>query len=69
MTVFRRVLRDGLKELMIQTGQGGVTASTLHAAISATELDASNKTKFSRQIIVTLDSFAFRDITHSGFFA
>ena len=68
MTVFRKVLRDALNELMLQAGKGGVTASPHHATISATELDASNKIKFSRHVIVTLDSFAFRDITHAGFF-
>ena len=64
---FPYVLRDALNELMIEAGQGGVTAAPSHAAFSAIELDGSTN-QISRHIIVTLDSFAFRDITHAGFF-
>ena len=38
---FPYVLRDALNELMIEAGQGGVTAAPSHAAFSAIELDGS----------------------------
>lgn len=68
MTVFRKVLMDCLKQLLSELGHGVVSTSPDCGGITFIEMDSSNKLKFSRHLIVTLDFFAFRDNTHAGFF-
>lgn len=67
MTVFRRVLIDSVRELMENIGKEFLTASP-DAGITIIELDSSSKIKFSRHLIITLETLAFRDIVHVGFF-
>ena len=67
MTVFRRVLIDSVRELMENFGRGSFAASP-DAGINIIELDSSSKIKFSRHLIITLITFAFKDIRHVGFF-
>lgn len=68
MTKFRKVLIAHLKQFLAERCPGVVQTSRNYGSITIIELDSSNVEKFSRHLIITLDSFAFRDVTHVGFF-
>ena len=68
MAKFREVLIAHLKNFLAQLCTGVAPTSPDYGSFTMIELDSSNLKKFSRHLIITLNSLAFRDITHVGFF-
>ena len=68
MAKFREVLITHLKNFLAELCTGVAPTSPDYGSITMIELDSSNLQKFSRHLIIKLNSLAFRDVTHVGFF-
>ena len=66
MIIFRKLLKAEVFQLISKVSSDVKSIKQIN--IQLFESDATDEKKFSRHVVVKVEGFCFKDITHAGFF-